>query len=120
LIIGTRSAARRDSGQLSLAEVLKEKWIGGAGLDGLSIEPARQGNRLLKPDIPNLVLTPHAAWASEQATAAFSEQLIANIEAFVQGRQQQRVACNSAKQFASAITARLTMIGYMLHASRMK
>jgi glycerate dehydrogenase len=76
----------------ALAEGLKHGWIGGAGLDVLSEEPPHGGNPLLEPGIPNLVLTPHVAWASEQAMAAFCEQLIANIELFVWGKPQNSVA----------------------------
>jgi glycerate dehydrogenase len=76
----------------ALAKALRERWIAGAGLDGLNAEPPREGSPLLELDIPNLVLTPHAAWASQQAMAAFSEQLIANIESFVQGRPHNSIA----------------------------
>ena len=72
----------------ALAEALGKGRIAGAGLDGLSIEPPRLGNPLLDLQLPNLLITPHVAWASEQAIAAFGEQLIANLEAFVQGRPQ--------------------------------
>jgi glycerate dehydrogenase len=75
----------------ALAKALKYRWVGGAGLDGLSVEPPREDNPLLDPDVPNLVLTPHVAWASEQALAAFGQQLIANVESFVRGRPQNSV-----------------------------
>jgi glycerate dehydrogenase len=35
---------------------------------------------------PNVILTPHVAWASRAAKKAVADQLIANIEAFVAGR----------------------------------
>ena len=75
----------------ALAEALRNGRIAGAGLDGLSNEPPRGGNPLLDLQLPNLIITPHVAWASEQAIAVFGEQLIANLEAFVQGLPQNLV-----------------------------
>ena len=34
-------------------------------------------------DSPNLIVTPHVAWASREAMQALADQLVANIEAFV-------------------------------------
>jgi glycerate dehydrogenase len=67
----------------ALAEALREGRIAGAGLDVLSVEPPREGNPLLSLDLPNLVVTPHVAWASREAQQALADQLIENIEAFV-------------------------------------
>lgn len=69
----------------ALAEALREGRIAGAGVDVLSQEPPREGNPLLAPGVPNLVLTPHVAWASREAMQALADQLIDNIEAFVRG-----------------------------------
>lgn len=69
----------------ALAEALREGRIAGAGVDVLSREPPREGNPLLAPDVPNLILTPHVAWASREAMQALADQLIDNIEAFVRG-----------------------------------
>jgi len=35
---------------------------------------------------PNVILTPHVAWASDEAQQALADQLIDNIENFVAGR----------------------------------
>ena len=45
-------------------------------------------NPLLELRIPNFILTPHIAWASEGAMQFLADQLIDNIEAFVAGRPQ--------------------------------
>jgi glycerate dehydrogenase len=37
-------------------------------------------------DLPNFILTPHVAWASQQAIQALADQLIDNIEAFERGQ----------------------------------
>ena len=34
---------------------------------------------------PNLILTPHVAWASQEAIQSLADQLIDNIEAFWSG-----------------------------------
>ena len=78
--------------EAALAEALREGRIGGAGCDVLSAEPPRAGNPLLELDLPNLILTPHIAWASCEAMQILADQLIDNIEAFVRGTAQNRVA----------------------------
>jgi glycerate dehydrogenase len=81
--------------EAALAEALRRGLIGGAGCDVLSREPPDDGNPLLAPDIlalPNFILTPHVAWSSNTAMARLAEQLIDNIEAFVRGAPQNRVA----------------------------
>ena len=65
--------------------------IGGAGFDVLTREPPREGNPLLAPDIPNLVMTPHSAWGSCEARARMVAQLAANIRGFTAGESVRRV-----------------------------
>ena len=71
--------------EAALAEALKAHTIAGAGFDVLTEEPPRNGNVLLDPSIPNLIVTPHVAWASREAMQILADQLIDNIEAFVGG-----------------------------------
>lgn len=75
----------------ALAHALRTGIIAGAGIDVLSSEPPRQGNPLLDLDLPNLIVTPHVAWASREAMQIMADQLIDNIEAFMAGRRQNRV-----------------------------
>ena len=72
----------------ALAQALREGVIAGAGFDVLSKEPPREGNPLLELRLPNFILTPHVAWASDGAMQFLADQLIDNIEAFVGGRPQ--------------------------------
>ncbi len=74
--------------EAALAEALRDGTIAGAGFDVLTVEPPKDGNILLDPSIPNLIVTPHVAWASQEAMQILSDQLIDNIEAFVAGRPQ--------------------------------
>ena len=69
----------------ALAEALCEGRIGGAGVDVLDGEPPRpdsegRRNPLLELDLPNLIVTPHIAWASREAMQILADQLIDNIE----------------------------------------
>ena len=75
----------------ALAQALKEGVIAGAGFDVLSQEPPKEGNPLLELRIPNFILTPHVAWASDGAMQFLADQLIDNIEAYVGGRPQNLV-----------------------------
>jgi glycerate dehydrogenase len=75
----------------ALVRALREGWIAGAGFDVLTTEPPKEGNPLLELRMPNFILTPHIAWASEGAMQFLADQLIDNIEAFVAGRPQHLV-----------------------------
>ena len=75
----------------TLVQALKEGLIAGAGFDVLSTEPPKEGNPLLNLRMPNFILTPHVAWASDGAMQFLADQLIDNIEAFVRGRPQNLV-----------------------------
>jgi glycerate dehydrogenase len=78
--------------EASLATALREGLIAGAGFDVLSTEPPKAGNPLLELDLPNFILTPHVAWASDGAMQFLADQLIDNIEAYVSGEPQHLVA----------------------------
>jgi glycerate dehydrogenase len=41
---------------------------------------------------PNFILTPHVAWASQEAIQALADQLIDNVEAFRSGSPRNCVA----------------------------
>jgi glycerate dehydrogenase len=90
ILINTARGSLVDEHALALA--LKTGVIGGAGFDVLSTEPPKNGNVLLEVDLPNLIVTPHIAWASQQAMQILADQLIENIEAFVAGKPQNVVS----------------------------
>jgi glycerate dehydrogenase len=66
----------------ALAGALRKGRIGGAGIDVLSSEPPGLGNPLLDPDLPNIIVTPHVAWAGTQAQQTLADRLVDNIEEF--------------------------------------
>ncbi|MCM0613099.1 D-2-hydroxyacid dehydrogenase [Marinobacter sediminum] len=63
----------------ALADALRAGEIGGAGFDVLTEEPPRNGNPLLADDIPNLIITPHSAWASREARQRIVEITARNL-----------------------------------------
>lgn len=65
LLINTSRGGLVD--EQALADALRQGTIAGAGFDVLTEEPPRNGNPLLAGDIPNLIVTPHSAWASREA-----------------------------------------------------
>lgn len=77
--------------EASLATALREGLIAGAGFDVLTTEPPKEGNPLLELDLPNFILTPHVAWASDGAMQFLADQLIDNVEAFARGEPQHLV-----------------------------
>ncbi len=81
--------------EAALLAALRQGRIAGAGFDVLSVEPPTAGNPLLTTELlalPNFLLTPHVAWASQPAMQALADQLTANLEAFARGEPQNRVA----------------------------
>lgn len=86
LLINTaRGALIQDQ---ALMAALREGLIAGAASDVLREEPPRQGSPLLDLNLPNFIVTPHVAWASDEAMQTLADQAIDNLEAFVAGRPQ--------------------------------
>jgi len=71
--------------EAALAEALRAGWIAGAGFDVLSVEPPADGNALLELRQPNFILTPHVAWASDEAIRILADQLTDTIDAWADG-----------------------------------
>jgi glycerate dehydrogenase len=77
--------------EADLAEALRKGEIGGAGLDVLSVEPPPADHPLLADDIPNLIITPHNAWASRTARQACVDQLAEIVNSYRRGQPMNRV-----------------------------
>ena len=69
----------------ALADALRQGEIAGAGVDVLTQEPPVDGNPLLADDIPNLLVTPHCAWASQEARQRMVQQSADNLRHFAAG-----------------------------------
>ncbi|HBJ2620711.1 TPA: D-2-hydroxyacid dehydrogenase [Clostridium botulinum] len=77
-----------------LAKAIDENLIGGAGLDVFEIEPMPENNPLLSiKNKEKLVLSPHIAWASEEARNRLFNDLLENIRVYNKGEMKNRVEC---------------------------
>ena len=70
--------------EADLKTALDEGIIAGAGVDVLSVEPARIDNPLLTCN--NCIITPHIAWASFEARSRLMSIFKSNVEGFVAGK----------------------------------
>jgi glycerate dehydrogenase len=75
----------------ALLHALRSGRLAGAGVDVLQNEPPREGNILLQQTLPNLIVTPHIAWASRQARQRLLDGVAQNIRSYLDGRPQNRV-----------------------------
>ena len=89
LLINTARGALIDGA--ALAAALKAGRLGGAGIDVLPQEPPVQGEPLLDSQIPNLLVTPHIAWAAREARQRCMNEMAANIRDFRNGGRRGRV-----------------------------
>ena len=74
----------------AVCDALKSGQLGGAALDVLVIEPPEKNNPLIElaKTMPNLIITPHIAWASDSAVTTLTKKVTQNIEDFVQQLNQ--------------------------------
>ena len=77
--------------EAAAAAALRAGHLGGAAFDVLSQEPPAAGNPLLDPTLPNLILTPHTAWATCEARQRLIAELAENIRAYLAGVARNRV-----------------------------
>lgn len=89
LLINTARGALVDLA--ALAEALRTGRLGGAAIDVLPQEPPVDGSPLLDPGIPNLIVTPHTAWAAREARQRCLDEMAANIRDWRAGGQRGRV-----------------------------
>lgn len=68
----------------ALARACKEGWIAGAGIDVFEKEPPEKD--FVLRGIPNVILTPHLAWYSEDAGLSIREKIMEDIRRFLDGR----------------------------------
>ncbi|MGB0694187.1 MAG: D-2-hydroxyacid dehydrogenase [Rhodospirillaceae bacterium] len=69
---------------MALIKALDAGWISGAGLDVISQEPPPADHPLLGlAGRPNVLITPHVAWASRNTMEALCTQLVDNVNRYV-------------------------------------
>ncbi|MGB3209783.1 MAG: D-2-hydroxyacid dehydrogenase [Desulforhopalus sp.] len=78
--------------ELALLDALHKKTIAGAAIDVLSVEPPKDSHPLLDAKLPNLIITPHIAWASKQARQRIVDQTVENIRSFKAGKPVRTVS----------------------------
>jgi glycerate dehydrogenase len=89
LLINTARGGLIDSA--ALVRALCDREIGGAGIDVLPEEPPADDDPLLGADIPNLIVTPHIAWAAQEARQRALDQATENIADFLRGSRLRRI-----------------------------
>ncbi|MFO1220571.1 MAG: D-2-hydroxyacid dehydrogenase [Burkholderiaceae bacterium] len=85
LIVNTARGGLVD--EAALVRALDAGLVAGAGFDVIDGEPPAPDNPLMRAATRhNVIVTPHVAWASDEAQQALADQLIDNIEHFVAGK----------------------------------
>ena len=85
IVINTARGALIDYDALEAA--LASGRLGGAGLDVAPVEPPPPGAPILRlAKRPDVIVTPHAAWSSQQAIAALAQATGDNIADYLAGR----------------------------------
>mgnify|MGYP000039998347 FL=1 len=83
ILINTARVAVVDNA--ALAEALRAGEIAGAGIDVLEQEPPPRDHPLLQEGVPNLIVTPHVAWASIESRQRLMDKVADNLRAWLAG-----------------------------------
>jgi glycerate dehydrogenase len=89
VLINTARGALVDT--RALAEALKAQRLGGAGIDVLEREPPPADHPLLDRSIPNLIVTPHIAWAARESRQRCIDELALIVESFLAGGRRNQI-----------------------------
>jgi glycerate dehydrogenase len=85
LLINTARGGLVD--EAALEHALEAGLVSGAGFDVTDGEPPAPDSPLMRiASRPDVILTPHVAWASDEAQQSLADQLMDNVENFVAGR----------------------------------
>jgi glycerate dehydrogenase len=84
LVINTARGGLVD--EHALARALRSGQVSGAAFDVVSVEPPPADHPFMSLlELPNFILTPHVAWASQEAIQGLADQLVENIELYKRG-----------------------------------
>lgn len=91
LLINTARGGIAD--EVAVVNALNNRDIGGIAFDVLSTEPPQDNHPLMSvADRSNVIITPHTAWASEQAMQRLADILVDNVDAYLQGAPRNLVS----------------------------
>ncbi len=91
LLINTARGGLVD--EQALHDALTTGQIAGAGFDVVTTEPPPADHVMMRLlELPNFILTPHVAWASQEAIQGLADQLVDNVDAFWAGTPRNTVA----------------------------
>lgn len=78
--------------EADLVSALDDGLIAGVGFDCLTTEPPLPNNPLLRVlHRPNVIVTPHTAWASDEAMQTLWDQVVEHLENFAAGTPSNQV-----------------------------
>jgi len=86
LLINTARGGLIDSA--ALLSCLDAGELGGAGIDVLPEEPPVNDDPLLSKRLPNLIVTPHIAWAAKESRQRALDEIVENVRAFQAGSER--------------------------------
>lgn len=89
ILINTARGPLVDTG--ALAAALSSGEIAAAAIDVLPQEPPVAGDPLLDYEGDNLIVTPHIAWSTDRARQQAITELAANVAAFLDGKERNRI-----------------------------
>lgn len=89
ILINTARGGLVDS--RALADALADGQIAAAAIDVLPKEPPIDSDPLLDYRGDNLIITPHIAWATDEARQNAIDELAANTRAFLEGAERNRI-----------------------------
>ena len=69
----------------ALIRAIENQSIAGAAVDVLDQEPPGSDHPLMQNSYPNLIITPHIAWAAKEARQRALDRIAKNVEAFQKG-----------------------------------
>ena len=95
ILINTARGGLVDSAALIAA--LRSGAIGGAGIDVLRNEPPAPGEPLTEHQLPNLLVTPHVAWAARESRQRAIDQMAVVVAGFLAGAPVNEVQAGTEK-----------------------